>query len=311
MPRSNRIDIANGLHHVTQRGLDRTNIVRDDDDRSHWWRLFDRIAIRFRWRIFAVALLDNHFHIYLRTPDPNLSDGMRDLDGGYASLFNQRHKREGPLYQGRFKSVLVENDSHSWELSRYVHLNPYRACLTRDPFEYRWSSYRFYLDSRRAPEWLDWKTILAEFAGTEGAARVAYKRFVESGMASPPPNPVKPAEETGILGSPQFIRECQQWLTPCRPTKPTLDDIIQAVCTEFRTTRETLAVRGQHHHTARDMAILLSRELLAEPLETIAATFGRVSRSGISEIVKRARKREQSDAMIARQLEAIRDKWRQ
>src|SRR4051812_606910 len=132
MPRSSRIDVANGLHHITQRGLHRTNIVLNDDDRSHWWRLFERVALRCRWRIFAVALLDNHFHIYLQTPDPNLSVGMRDLNGGYASLFNQLHKRDGPLYQGRFKSILVENESHSWELSRYVHLDPYRAGLTRD-----------------------------------------------------------------------------------------------------------------------------------------------------------------------------------
>ena len=151
MPRSHRLDVANGVHHVTQRGLDRRNIVLDDDDRSHRWRLFERVARRCRWRVFAVALLDNHFHIYLRTPEPNLSDGMRDLDGGYASLFNQLHQREGPLYQGRFKSVLVENESHSWELSRYVHLNPYRAGLTRDPFQYRWSSCRFYLNSQHAP----------------------------------------------------------------------------------------------------------------------------------------------------------------
>ena len=65
MPRSHRIDVANGLHHVTQRGLDRRNIVLDDDDRSHGWRLFERVARRCRWRVFAVALLDNHFHLYL------------------------------------------------------------------------------------------------------------------------------------------------------------------------------------------------------------------------------------------------------
>ena len=75
------------------RGLERRNIVLDDDDRAIWWSLFERVARRCGWRVFAVALLDNHFHIYLRTPQPNLSDGMRDLDGGYASVFNQRHDR--------------------------------------------------------------------------------------------------------------------------------------------------------------------------------------------------------------------------
>lgn len=63
MPRSHRLDIANGLHHVTQRGLERRNIVLNEDDRSHWWRLFERVARRCQWRVFAVALLDNHFYI--------------------------------------------------------------------------------------------------------------------------------------------------------------------------------------------------------------------------------------------------------
>lgn len=155
MPRSNRNNMANGLHHVTQRGLQRAKIVLNDDDRRHWWRLFDRVALRYQWRVFAVVLLDNHFHIYLRTPVPNLSEGMRDLNGGYSSAFNQRHEREGPLFQGRFKSILIENDSHSWEVSRYVHLNPYRAGIVEHPLQYRWSTYRFYLDGSHAPAWLD------------------------------------------------------------------------------------------------------------------------------------------------------------
>ncbi len=311
MPRANRIDIANGLHHVTQRGLEQRNIVLNDDDRSHWWRLFTEVALRCRWRIFAVALLDNHYHIYLRTPDPNLSAGLRDLNGGYAAAFNQRHERVGPLYQGRFKSVLVENDSHSWELSRYVHLNPYRAGLTPDPFQYKWSSYHFYLDSRKKPDWLDSRTVLAEFAGSEAAARVAYKRFVEAGMHTPPTNPLLPAEETGILGTPEFISHCQAWLTPLTTTDPTLDDILQTVCTEFATTLPDLTRRGQHNHTARDAAILLAREFLTESLETLATTFGGVSRSSITETAKRARAREQTDPTFRAQLATLRNKHRQ
>lgn len=311
MPRANRIDIANGLHHVTQRGLEQRNIVLNDDDRSHWWRLFTEVAQRCRWRVFAVALLDNHYHIYLRTPDPNLSEGMRDLNGGYAAAFNQRHERAGPLYQGRFKSVLVENDSHSWELSRYVHLNPYRAGLTRDPFHYNWSSYSYYLDNRRVPAWLDSRTVLAEFAGTEAAARVAYKRLVEAGMHTPPQNPLQAAEETGILGTPEFIKHCQEWLTPLETTPPTLDDILQAVCTEFTTTIPDVTRRGQHNHTARNAAILLARDFLTESLENLALIFGGVSRSSITETAKRARSQEQTNATFRAQLATLRNNWRQ
>lgn len=235
---------------------------------------------------------------------------MRDLDGGYASLFNQIHEREGTLYQGRFKSILIENESHAWELSRYVHLNPYRAGLALNPFDYPWSSYRYYLAGSRAPDWLDIRTVLAQFSGTEASARIAYKRFVESGIITPPANPLRDAEETGILGSPEFILRCQEWLTPNIIPSPTIDGILESVCAEFGTTPESLSIKGHHHHAARDAAVLLGRELANESLETLATRFGGITKSAVSEITKRARERETTDATFRNHLEAIRQEWR-
>ena len=274
MPRANRIDIADGVHHVTKRGLERMKIVRSDDDRSHWWRLFDRVAVRYHWRIFAVVLLDNHFHIYLRTPEPNLSEGMRDLDGGYGSLFNQRHEREGPLYQGRFKSVLVESDVHAWEVSRYVHLNPVRAKLTSDPFQYRWSSFRFYLDSQYAPDWLDWRTVLAEFAGTESAARIAYKRFVESGMSNPPDSPLLTRQQSENQTTTLVVDMKNDWLKPVSRKCLSLEDVINAVCQVFETSSDSINARGRHSNRARDAAVFVTRELLPLKLEELTVVFG-------------------------------------
>jgi putative transposase len=311
MPRANRIELPNSVHHITQRGFERRPIVIDDDDRSHWWRLFDRVALRCQWRVFAVVLLNNHFHIYLRITKPNLSAGMHDLDGGYASLFNQLHEREGSLYQGRFKSVLIENESHSWELSRYVHLNPCRAHLVSDPFLYSWSSYRYFLDSRKSPDWLDWKTVLAEFAGTEAGARLAYKRFVESGLTQPPRNPLRDVDETGIFGSPEFVKKVNEWQSPVSMPSITLDRVMSLVCVEFCTTLEKLMQAGQHDNVARDAAVLLSREFLSEPLDTIAARFGAKSRSSITEIVKRANRRAEQDEKLHDKLEDLRNQLSQ
>ena len=98
-----------------------------------WIRLLDRVATRCGWRIFAWVLMTNHFYLFLRTPQTNLSSGMHDLNAGYASLFNRRHHRVGSLYQGRFKTILVEDESHSWELTRYLHLNPVRANMVEHP----------------------------------------------------------------------------------------------------------------------------------------------------------------------------------
>ena len=209
MSRQPRLNIADGVYHVTQRGLEKRRIVSDDQDRREWLRLLSRPATQRGWRVFADALLDNHFHIFLRTPQPNLSAGMHAFESGYVTLFNKRHHRTGPLFQGRFGAVLVEFESHARVLSRYVHLNPVEAGLARTPGEYAWSSYRYYLDPHGAPTWLDWRTILGELSARESAARIAYRRFVEASLGTTQPNPLDDAIDGGLLGSSQFVERYQ------------------------------------------------------------------------------------------------------
>ena len=205
MPRKPRLNIVDGVYHVTQRGLEKRDIVRNDTDRQEWLRLFHRQATQCGWRVFAYALLDNHFHIFLRTPQPNLSDGMQAFLSGYVTLFNKRHERNGPLFQGRFGAVLVEQETHARVLSRYVHLNPVEAGITTTPGEYAWSSYRYYLDPHGAPAWLDWRTILGEISQREGAARIAYRQFVEADLSRPLADPFVDVVDGWLLGSAAFV----------------------------------------------------------------------------------------------------------
>lgn len=127
MARPLRIELENGLYHVTSRGWQRWDIVRDDVDRESWLELLERVARRCGWRVFAWVLMTNHWHLFPRTPQPNLSAGMHDLNSGYASRYNRRHQRVALLFQGRFQAILVEDESHAAGLSRYIHLNPVRA----------------------------------------------------------------------------------------------------------------------------------------------------------------------------------------
>jgi REP element-mobilizing transposase RayT len=305
-----RYPIENGLFHVTNRGVDRRDIVLDDNDRHTWLRLLDRNAARCGWRVFAFALLDNHFHLYLRTPRANLSTGMRDFESAYVNQFNPRHVREGHLFQGRFHAVIVENDSHSWELTRYIHLNSLRAGLFKDPMQDRWNSYRHYLNPVHSPDWLDWKTVLAEFGGTESRARLAYKRFVDSGIANPPANPLDAVVEGWILGREDFVAQCRAWReqTETGQTPVSLDQVIEYVATAFRTVPEHLMQRGRHGNRARDAAILLARELVPESLEVLATRFGGVSRSAITETARRARQRAEREPSFAAVLADVRGK---
>jgi len=109
MARPLRIDIPQGVYHGTSRGLERRAKVHDDGDRRKWEQLLDDVATRCQWHVFAWTLLDNHFHLFLRTPEANLSAGMHDLNSGYVSALNRRHGRCGPRSQGRFKAMVVES----------------------------------------------------------------------------------------------------------------------------------------------------------------------------------------------------------
>lgn len=307
-----RFPFENGLFHVTNRGVDRRNIVLDDHDRKTWLRLLGRNATRCGWRVFAFALLDNHFHLYLRTPHGNLSTGMRDFEGGYVTLFNRRHDREGHLFQSRFHAVIVESDAHSWELTRYVHLNSVRAGLTTNPLQDRWNSYRHYLNPDHAPAWLDWRTVLAEFGGTESRARLAYKRFIDAGVTHPPASPLDAAVDGWILGSDEFVAQCRAWRekTESNATTVGLQQVLNAVATAFQMPPEHFTQRGRHGNRGRDAAIVLARELVEAPLDTLAECFGGVSRSAITEAARRARQRAEREPAFAAMLDEIRSELR-
>jgi REP element-mobilizing transposase RayT len=108
MARPLRLEFPGAVYHVTSRGIERRAIVRDDRDRARWLDLLDTVATRRRWQVYAFALMGNHLHLFLRTPNANLSAGMHDLNSGYATGFNRRHRRVGPLCQGRFKALRPE-----------------------------------------------------------------------------------------------------------------------------------------------------------------------------------------------------------
>ena len=241
MARPLRIDIAGGVYHVTTRGWERRDVVDDDEDRCTWLRLLDRVALRFGWRIYAWALMRNHWHLFLSTPEPDLSRGMHDLNSGYATLYNRRHRRFGALFQGRFKSILVQDEGYGWTLSRYVHLNPVRAGAAQRPHQYRWSSYRDYLDPKHAPSWLDWQTVLGEIGTNLKQSRSEYTRFVEAGVGAKLDSPLAGVVGGVLLGAASWVERMKEQIAshpgppevPARRRlvkRPLLAEVVAAVC---------------------------------------------------------------------------------
>jgi REP element-mobilizing transposase RayT len=210
MARPLRIERPGGRYHVTARGNERKAIFRDDSDRGHLLELLSEATERFGIRVHAYVLMDNHFHLLVETPEANLSRAMQWLNVSYSIWFNRRHDRVGHLLQGRFKSVVVEDDAGWQEVARYVHLNPVRVMalklgkreraasrqgLVEAPGaklvserlrvlrEYRWSSYRAYAGYGPATAWL-WRQPLRRLCGgrNESERRAALRQYTEAAV---------------------------------------------------------------------------------------------------------------------------------
>ena len=312
-----------GEYHVTSRGLQRRVIARDDVDRTRWLGLLGDVVRRRDWRVLAWVLMDNHFHLFVRTPGGDLSAGMHDLNSGYASFFNRRHGRCGPLYQGRFKGIVVEPGRHHWRLSRYVHLNPVRAGIVMRPEDYRWSSCRDYLGKRQPPEWLAWEQILSEHGQALWTARRRYAEFLRAGLRGSVADPLKDAVASTVLGSPSFVERMRRHLGGRFPGRDvpaarklravlSVADVAAAVAEGFGVARETLRLRGRHGNEARSAATYLSRRLTDASGQQIGAYFGGVGPAAVSRTVanvRAARKRSRAlHAKLREVEEALRQK---
>ena len=131
MPRQSRIVFPGALHHIIVRGIERRKIFRDDQDRNNFIERLGKILEQSKTGCFAWALIPNHFHLLLRTGKASITSVMGRLLTGHAIYFNRRHRRQGHLFQNRYKSILCQEDTYLWEFVRYIHLNPLRAGLVK------------------------------------------------------------------------------------------------------------------------------------------------------------------------------------
>jgi len=182
MARPLRIEFPGAVYHITSRGNERKAIFRDDRDRKIFLDTLADVTHRYNWLCHAYCLMDNHYHLLIDTPDGNLSIGMRQLNGIYTQRFNKRHDRVGHLFQGRFKALLLQKDSHLLEACRYVVLNPVRAKRVQKPGEWIWSSYGATAGRKKLNPCLvvDW--VLGQFGSERKIAEAGYRRFVRDGI---------------------------------------------------------------------------------------------------------------------------------
>jgi REP element-mobilizing transposase RayT len=182
MARQLRIEYPGAVYHVTGRGNAQQGVFLGDDDRYFFLGLLAKVNKRFNWLCHAYCLMDNHYHLLIETPEGKLSKGMRQLGGVYTQSFNRRHNRVGHLFQGRFKSILIEKENYLLELCRYVVLNPVRARLVKAVEDWPWSSYRATVGLEVAHPCLSTDWTLGQFSLERDKAKTQYSRFVADGV---------------------------------------------------------------------------------------------------------------------------------
>ncbi|MBY0266583.1 MAG: transposase [Burkholderiales bacterium] len=185
MARPLRLELAGALYHVTSRGDGRDDIYRSDEDRLAWLEVLKEVCRRFNWVCHAYCQMTNHYHMVIETPEANLSEGMRQLNGVYTQRFNRAHDRVGHVFQGRFKAILVDKDSYLLELARYVVLNPLRARMVQRLEQWPWSSYLATCGQAGCPDWLQVDFVLSQFSAQRARAIAKYVAFVHEGKRLP------------------------------------------------------------------------------------------------------------------------------
>jgi putative transposase len=256
MARPLRIEYEGALYHVTSRGNACERIFLTNGDRVGFLDVLTEVVSRFGWICHAYCLMSNHYHLVIETPEPNLSKGMQLLNGVYTQRFNRVTRRTGHVFQGRFKAILVEKESHLLELARYVVLNPVRAKMVRSAKDWPWSSYRATAGQVEVPKFLTADWILSQFGGSRASAVRAYCRFVSQGRGVDVWDELRAGS---LLGSDRFVEEMRPRLAQAPPdpnilrrersaARPSLTELFSGV--RDKKTRNHLiydAIRNGHY----------------------------------------------------------------
>jgi alkanesulfonate monooxygenase SsuD/methylene tetrahydromethanopterin reductase-like flavin-dependent oxidoreductase (luciferase family) len=252
----------------------------------------------------------------IKTPRPNLGAGMQSFLSGYAIWSARRWRRTGHLFQGRYRTEMIEDDSHYWTVSRYIHLNPVRAGLVPRPEGWQWSSYPGYRDKRIAQDWVAHDALLGAWKGDHGGqdARREYVRFVERGLDNPPPPPFREAYRGWVLGSEQFLDRLRNHASTSQSNPPLTEArqisgldpkrILAAVSAFYGLDDDALS-RRHDPHVARAVAAWLCRRHTEASLRELAGWLGLSRADSVPNLTRRIEERLKTSRELSSDLAEI------
>jgi REP element-mobilizing transposase RayT len=329
MVRPLRIEYPNAWYHITGRGVERSNIFRDDKDRLRFLKTLRESVEAFNVEIHCYVLMSNHFHFLLKTPDANLSRFMQRFNTAYSTYFNLRHHRVGHLYQGRFKGLLVEADEYLQELSRYIHLNPVRLKKYRElPLgekskllkDYHWSSLPGYTRIKVRADFLHYNMVLGYTGGDNKDGRRRYQEFVLRGLRYKIENPQEAAKASTILGSDSFVvwvkenflnkddfsTKAYSHLKAIR-NPVSIGEIANVVAKEYGIEEEEIIKRHSRYREARQVLLEISHRLNLRKMsmKEMGDELGGISGERVSQVHKVIQERIHRDKKLARRVKKI------
>jgi REP-associated tyrosine transposase len=258
---------------------------------------------RFKHRIHAYCWMSNHIHMLIQVSEVPLSKLIQNLSFRHARYINKKLSRKGHLFQGRYKAILVDAENYLHELVRYIHLNPVRAGVVRNPQDYEWSGHQCYLGITRK-SWLTVEYVLSQYSKGEGAAQRRYEEFVLEGLNEDYRREFHHGSADGrLLGDDEFIEEVLEQANKKEERRYRIEDIINSVCKKESVTIEELTSFSRQRKLSRVRSIIAF--LVTEYGEGTLSDYGRIVRRDLSTLsigVGRIRRKMERDPALQEQI---------
>jgi REP-associated tyrosine transposase len=304
MPRAPRHFLPGATYHVILRGNNGQPIFSTNEDRCRFCLLLQQGVEQFGHRIIAFCFMTNHVHLAVRVDEVPLSQIFHNLTFRYTQFFNRKHGRYGHLFQGRYKSILVDSERYLQALIRYIHLNPVQASLVDYPQEYRWSSHRAYLMETQHT-WLSTELGLECFSGSRVSPAKMLHNFVMAGIGAKEIVNFDRGVTNGILGDDEFVERLIERKAPER-LESDLPTLLYVVSQYYSVETAMLQTPKQDTKTARLRAItaLLARKTTGVTLSDVARFF-RQDRSSVSKACSRLEAKMLTSPSLRKEVESL------
>ena len=308
MARRARIEYPGAFYHVISRGNQRQKIFFDDRDRKKYLELLFGLGEAYGFRLHGYVLMSNHVHLLMEAGAVPLSRFMQRLGSGYTQYFNRRRGLVGHLFQGRYRAILCDKASYLLELTRYLHLNPVRAKVVKEPGAYVWSSYRAYVREKGEQEGLETAEVLGQFSRRVIEAKRLYRRFVLEGLGEGHKEEYYELLDGRILGGQEFAERIKARAGEKGrlriKVKP--GDFLERVCVALGKAKESVvgAAKDRDRVRARELICYLGRSCTELSVNSLAQTL-KVDPTCVSRSVSRVESRLAKDMQLRRSVEGL------